>query len=301
MAARRSGRSTIAHMHAAEPLSHFVDDYLAYLYEVCPTNATLDGVHLHDDLLEDFRRGAIETHLGALAGFARRLDAIPVDGLPVNEQVEHGIVGANIRGRIFELEQTRTWERNPHMYGEILASSLATQAIFTYAPEERACAPRALEAPSGAAPDPGRPRQHQGRAGDLRQGRARHLARRHDLHRRRPAAGVLGRRRPAPAGRSGRRVGSKPFRPSAPTSTTSKPTSAPGPRASFRLGTEKFEQKLRLEEGITLPVDRLLAIATRELAPDAGGVPLVAGRLNGGDPMEAWRKAQGSGIPRRAA
>ena len=63
-------------MHAAEPLSHFVDDYLAYLYEVCPTHATLDGVHLHDDLLEDFRRGAIETHLGALAGFARRLAAI---------------------------------------------------------------------------------------------------------------------------------------------------------------------------------------------------------------------------------
>ena len=123
-------------MHAAEPLSHFVDDYLAYLYEVCPTNATLDGVHLHDDLLEDFRRGAIETHLSALAGFARRLDAIPVDGLPVHEQVDHGIVAANIRGRVFELEQTRTWERSPHMYGEILASSLATQAIFTYAPEE---------------------------------------------------------------------------------------------------------------------------------------------------------------------
>src|SRR6202007_2719616 len=40
---------------------------------------------------------------------------------------------------------------------------------------------------------------------------------------------------------------------------------APRARASFRLGREKFEQKLRLEEGIPLPVDRLLAIATREL------------------------------------
>lgn len=126
-------------MHAAEPLTHFVDDYVAYLYEARPTNATLDGVHQHDDLLEDFRRAAVETHLGALAGFARRLDAIPVDLLPLHEQVDHAIIGSNIRARMHELEEVRTWERSPHLYGEALASSLAAQAIFTYAPEaERA-------------------------------------------------------------------------------------------------------------------------------------------------------------------
>ena len=41
-------------MYSAEPLPHFVDEYLAYLYEAHPTNAAFDGVHLHDDLLEDF-------------------------------------------------------------------------------------------------------------------------------------------------------------------------------------------------------------------------------------------------------
>ena len=40
-------------MYSAEPLPHFVDEYLAYLYEAHPTNAAFDGVHLHDDLLED--------------------------------------------------------------------------------------------------------------------------------------------------------------------------------------------------------------------------------------------------------
>ncbi len=48
-------------MYSAEPLPHFVDEYLSYLYEVHPTNATFDGVHLHDDLLEDWSRQAIET------------------------------------------------------------------------------------------------------------------------------------------------------------------------------------------------------------------------------------------------
>ncbi len=43
-------------MYSAEPLPHFVDEYLAYLYEAHPTHATFDGVHLHDDLLEDLSR-----------------------------------------------------------------------------------------------------------------------------------------------------------------------------------------------------------------------------------------------------
>jgi hypothetical protein len=40
-------------MHPSEPFPHFVDDYLAYLQEILPSQASLDGVHIHDDLLED--------------------------------------------------------------------------------------------------------------------------------------------------------------------------------------------------------------------------------------------------------
>jgi len=50
-------------MYPSEPFPHFVDDYLAYLYEVHPTQASLDGVHLHDDLLEDLSRSGIEADL----------------------------------------------------------------------------------------------------------------------------------------------------------------------------------------------------------------------------------------------
>ena len=76
----------------------------------------------------------------ALAGFAppaRRHSRRPA--CPRVEQIEHQIVSANIRARQFELEAVRSWERNPHVYADTLASSLAAQAIFTYAPEtERA-------------------------------------------------------------------------------------------------------------------------------------------------------------------
>ena len=63
-------------MYSAEPLPHFVDEYLAWLHETHPTNATFDGVHLHDDLLEDLSRAAIDAQIRDLGGFARRLAAI---------------------------------------------------------------------------------------------------------------------------------------------------------------------------------------------------------------------------------
>ena len=52
-------------MIASEPLPHFVDDLLGYLHETHPTHATLDGVHTHDDLLEDVSRSGIESEAHA--------------------------------------------------------------------------------------------------------------------------------------------------------------------------------------------------------------------------------------------
>ena len=78
-------------MYSSEPLHHFVDDYLLYLQEVHPTVAALDGVHAHDDLLEDLSRPAIEADTRALAGFARRLSEIKQEGLTPVERIEQDI------------------------------------------------------------------------------------------------------------------------------------------------------------------------------------------------------------------
>src|SRR5205085_4431713 len=67
---------------------------------------------------------------------------------------------------------------------------------------------------------------------------------------------------------------------------------APKARASFRLGRDKFEQKLRLEEGVTLPIDRLLAIAERELQTTQEAFRSIAGKMNGGDPLAAWARTK---------
>ena len=163
------------------------------------------------------------------------------------------------------------------------------QALFTHAPADGARPARAVEAAPDAAADSGRARQHQGPARDLRQGRHRDAARRAEVHRRRAAARVLERRRPAPARRSRRCADAKRRRRSAPTSSISKPTSRRGRAPRSASAASKFEQKLRLEEGLAMPIDRLLAIADARAGGHAGGIP------DAGRPAERRRSARGLG------
>src|SRR5262245_42671013 len=121
-------------MPVSEPLPHFVDDLLGYLHETHPTYATLDGIHTHDDLLEDLSRQGIEAETRALSGYLRRLDEIEPDGLTEIERLEHRMLTSHLRSRMYELEEIRTWERNPQLYADIIASSLAGQALFSHAP-----------------------------------------------------------------------------------------------------------------------------------------------------------------------
>jgi uncharacterized protein (DUF885 family) len=278
-------------MIASEPLPHFVDDLLGYLHETHPTHATLDGVHTHDDLLEDVSRQAIESEAHALSGYLRRLDEINKDALTTVERLEHRMLTSHLQGRMFELEAVRTWERNPQYYSDLLASSLAGQTLFTHAPApERARrvlsklrqAPRLIQAARDNIKDP--PGIYvkvgietmRGALKFIDEELPRAFADVDDLH-------LLGDLADAQMEAS-HAVGSY--------VQYLETEVAPKARASFRLGRDKFEQKLRLEEGLSLPVDRLLAIATRELKATQEAFRALAGRMNGGDPMAAWAKTK---------
>ena len=67
---------------------------------------------------------------------------------------------------------------------------------------------------------------------------------------------------------------------------------SPRARASFRLGRANFEQKLKLDEGLSIPLERLLAIAARELKATQEAFKNLAGRMNGGNPQETWARTK---------
>ena len=276
-------------MIASEPLPHFVDDLLGYLHETHPTHATLDGVHTHDDLLEDLSRHAIDSEAHALSGYLRRLDEINRDALTDVERLEHRMLTDHLQARMFELEVVRTWERNPQYYADLIASSLAGQALFTHAPaSERARrvlsklrqTPRLIQAARDNIKDP--PgifvkvgiETMRGALAFIEDELPRAFSGVDDLH----LLGDL-----ADAQTEASHVVGAYIR-------DLETEMAPKARASFRLGREKFEQKLRLEEGVAMPIERLLAIAERELKATHDAFRSLAGRMNGTDPLEAWAR-----------
>ena len=278
-------------MRSSEPFNHFVDDYLAYLHEVHPTSATMDGVHGHDDLLEDLSHQAIEQHARALAGFARRLQDIGANDLTPVERIEQPMVSANIQARMYELEEVRTWERNPQLYADTISSSLATQVVFSHSPlPERARRvhsklrqiPRIVRAAQENIKDP--PgifvkvglETFRGALRFIQDDLPKAFSALDDLH-------VLGDLADASTEASQAIGGYIEYLES---------DLAPRARGSFRLGRKIFERKLQLDEGITLDADRLLAIALREFKATQDEFKSVAGRLDGGDPIETWRQAK---------
>jgi len=278
-------------MYSAEPLPHFVDEYLAWLHEAHPTNATFDGVHLHDDLLEDLGRPAIDAQVRDLGGFARRLAAIDPARLTDVERLERPALDANIRARLFELEAVRSWERNPQCYGDLLSTSLAGQILFDYAPlPERARrvlsklrqVPRLMQAARDNIKDP--PgifikvglESLRGALRFIEDDLPRALGALDDLH-------VLGDLADASTEAS-HAIGAY--------VAHLENDVAPRARGPFRLGRERLQQKLQLEEGISLDADRLLAIAERELHATQEEFRRVASRVDAKDPFGAWARAK---------
>ena len=278
-------------MIVSEPLPHFIDELLGYLHETHPTHATLDGVHTHDDLLEDLSQPGIESETRALAGYLRRLDEIHPEGLTGTERLEHRMLASNIRARMFELEEVRTWDKNPQYYADTLASSIAGQALFNHAPAaERARrvlsklrqTPRLLQAARDNIKEaPGifikvGIETTRGALKFIQDDLPRAFSSLDDLH----LLGDLADAQTEASEALGTYI------------EYLERDLAPRARASFRLGREKFEQKLKLDEGLSMPIERLLAIAIRELKTTQEAFKSLAGRMNGGDPLEAWARTK---------
>jgi uncharacterized protein (DUF885 family) len=275
-------------MDSLEPLSHFVDDYLGYLYELRPTAATFDGIHAHDDHVEDFSRAAVDRQMRELGGFARRLASIRADALTPDERLDKTMLESDVRARTLEVERTRNYERNPQLYADLLATTLASQVVFDHAPAaERARrlvsklrqAPAMLNAARDNVKDP--PglfvkiaiETLRGLISFLDVDLPRALSDVDDLS-------VLGDLADAATEASAAIAAYV---------TYLEEEVGPKARGSFRLGAALFAEKLRADEGVSVPVDKLLEIAERELHETQEEFRRVAGRVRNGDPLETWQ------------
>ncbi len=114
-------------MHAqslTQQIDHFFDDYYFKFY---PSVATQTGIHKYDSQLEDYSRAGVEARVKSLHAYERQFAALPA--APDRE-----IILAFIRAQLLELEQVRSWEKNPDIYSSGVSNSIFGIMARNFAP-----------------------------------------------------------------------------------------------------------------------------------------------------------------------
>lgn len=110
----------------AEPrsFSAFVDRYLDDFARRHPSIAAGNGLHQHDDLLDDFSAEGIAAEIAALKRDTGTLAAFDTAALTPDERVDRRILMGVIDGWLLEQETLRNWKRNPMLYASALSDGV---------------------------------------------------------------------------------------------------------------------------------------------------------------------------------
>lgn len=119
--------------------TQLADRYIDQFYlPTNPSQATVLGVHLYDNQIEDYSEAAIQKEIATLKNYEQQFTAIDPNKLTPIKQGDRDLILNNIRSQRLTLETIRLYQTNPDMY-----SSAATTTAFVilereYAPlEER--------------------------------------------------------------------------------------------------------------------------------------------------------------------
>lgn len=104
--------------------ARFVDRYLDDFARRHPSIAAGNGLHDHDDLLDDFSATAIHAEVAALKRDRDALRALDANTLTPDERVDRRILDGIIDGWLLEQETLENWRRNPMLYASALTDGV---------------------------------------------------------------------------------------------------------------------------------------------------------------------------------
>ena len=102
----------------------FVDRYLDGFARRHPSIAAGNGLHNHDDRLDDFSAQAIAAEIATLKTAAAELAAFSDSSLTPDERVDKRILAGVIDGWLLEQETLENWKRNPMTYASALSDGV---------------------------------------------------------------------------------------------------------------------------------------------------------------------------------
>jgi hypothetical protein len=114
--------------------SRFVDRYLDDFARQHPSIAAGNGIHAHDDLLEDMSADAVRAEIAALKRDRATIRAFDAARLSPDERVDQRILDGIIDGWLLEQETLQNWRRNPMLYAAALSDGVHNLMTMEYAP-----------------------------------------------------------------------------------------------------------------------------------------------------------------------
>ncbi|MCP3063240.1 DUF885 domain-containing protein [Myxococcus sp. K38C18041901] len=255
--------------HAATTAySHFIREYLDWFAAANPVRATRLGFHKHDAHLQEVSQEALDRKAEALRGWLTRLEQVNCSALSGDDAVDGVVLENALRAELMELEEERVWRRNPGAYVGLVSGGLSSLSSRDFAPlSERMMhmrsrmndIPRVLEAAKVNLQDVPRLWAEQA----IRDARGTQVYLRVDLPRALEAQGAdklpPAERQAFDAARAKALEQMEAF------TAWLEQDLLPRATGDFRLGRERFEKKLALEEHVTLNADQLRDINERAI------------------------------------
>ncbi len=115
------------------------DEYFDQVYfPYAPTVGTQVGYHQYDAKLENYSRKSIDAEIAALKNFERRIEAIQpsMDAADFVPRSDREIVLGNIRSQLLTLEIIRPWEKNADNYSSTCANAAFVLMERKFAPPD---------------------------------------------------------------------------------------------------------------------------------------------------------------------
>ena len=273
----------------SDAFARFVDGYLDDFARRHPSIAAGNGIHAHDDLLDDFSATAIKAEIAKLEEqrtfLATRLDTA---ALMPDERVDRRILLGIIDGWLLEQQTLENWRRNPMQYAAALADgihdlmakeSAPASVRMRYIIAKLRAAPKLLSAARANIQNP--PRLFAERGAAMMRGAAEMLGKDLDL---------------AFSGEPNARLRDSLRRAADAVIPIVNAYAdyldhdvAPRATGDFTIGAANLARRYRAEEMIDTPLDQLVAIGERELRAQQAAFRAAAARLAPGkDPLATW-------------
>ncbi len=101
-----------------------VDRYLDSFARRHPSIAAGNGLHQHDDLLDDYSAAGVRAEIAELKRTQAQLRAFAPASLTADERVDQRILLGVIDGWLLEQETLQNWRRNPMLYASALSDGV---------------------------------------------------------------------------------------------------------------------------------------------------------------------------------